>query len=430
MADMREKIQRTIADGADSLIGRKVAIYGCTLFSKLICDQLQRNGIELSAMLDNDLNKVGKKYLNVMVYRPQEYLLPVDPDKVIIVCSVHEQEMLASIKALGYEDANILHISHMDQVYRMTSMEYLQEEMGIVRQGMAVYKRLISGYGEGVKVFFAPKASGDVFIACSYLKEYCRRNEIKDYILVCTGKNVLDIAKIYDITCDIHVISADEEKCLMTAYMLLGERLNMKLLAEWTLRTMNSYFPLKGDNLIFEDKFKYEIFNLDNETKPQVPRFDDTVDNDKHHLVKGRSIIISPYAYSSPAPVIPISVWDEIVDGFILNGYRVYTLGYGERELPLKNTERIQFTYQESKALIEYAGGLLASRSGLCDIVRSADCRQLIIYGRNIRLPEAINIYSLRKAYKDFRGEEIVYDDYRNEDFIETVVNYFAEGAG
>lgn len=428
MADMRERIQKSIADNSDRLRGSTVAIYGCTVFSKLICTQLQKNDIKLSAILDNDLNKIGKKYMGVMVYKPQEYLLPADPDKIIIVCSVHEQEMIASLKNIGYGESNILRISREVQLYELSSMECLQEKMDIVRQGMGVYRHLVSGYEEGIKIFVAPKASGDVFIACSYLKEYCRKNAIKDYIIVCTGKNILDIAEIYDITCDIHIISADEEKCLLSAYMFLGDRLNIKLLAEWQLRTRNSYFPLKGDNLIFEDKFKYEIFNLDKEAEPQLPLFDDTIDNSKYNLVKGGSIIISPYAYSSPAPVIPVSVWDEIVDGLILNGYKVYTLGYGEGELPLKNTERIQFSYKESKALIEYAGGLLASRSGLCDIVRSADCRQLIIYGRNIRLPEAINIYSLQKAHKDFKGKEIVCDDYRNEDLINTVVDYFAKG--
>lgn len=49
----------------------------------------------------------------------------------------------------------------------------------------------------------------------------------------------------------------------------------------------------------------------------------------------------------------------------------------------------------------------------------------MIIYGRNIRMPEAVNIYNLQKAYKDFKGREIVFDDYEKEAFIETVVDYF-----
>lgn len=428
MADIKEKIQESIEKNLNVIKNRSVVIYGCTVLAKAIYEQLQKNNTSISAFVDNDKEKAGKKFLGVMVYRPQEYLCPFDADKLIIVCSVHEEEMLISLKNMGYEKGNILHISQKERLHHVNSIEFMNEEIRVIRQGVDIYERFAAGYEEGIKIFVAPKASGDVFIACSYLKEYCRRNAIKDYIIVCTGKNILDIAEIYDITCDIHIISADEEKCLLMAYMFLGDRLNMKLMAEWVLRTINSYFPLKGDHLIFEDKFKYEIFNLDKETEPQLPLFDETIDNNKYDLVKGKSIIISPYAYSSPAPVIPVLVWDQIVDGLISNGFRVYTLGYGERELPLKNTERIQFTYQESKALIEYAGGLLASRSGLCDIVRSADCRQMIIYGRNIRLPEAINIYSLRKAYKDFKGEEIVYDDYRNEDLIDTVVDYFAKG--
>lgn len=295
--------------------------------------------------------------MGVMVYRPQEYLCPFDPDKMVIVCSVHEQEMLRSLENMGYGKNSILHISQKEHVHHVNSQEFVNEEKEIIRKGAAIYERLVSGYEKNIKVFVAPKASGDVFIACSYLKEYCRRNNIENYMLIGTSRNLLDIVEVYDIKCDVHIISADEETCLLRAYAFLGDSLNIKLLAEWVLRTRNSYFPRAKNNVIFEDKFKYEIFNLDKETKPQAPDFDKTVDNDCYRMLRNRTVIISPYAYSSPAPVIPVQVWEEIVNHLILKGYKVYTVGYGEREQPLKNTERIQFSYKESGAVLEYAGG-------------------------------------------------------------------------
>ena len=425
MEDIIRKIQESIEKNLNIIRNKTIVVYGCTVFSKAIYEQLQKNNINLAAFVDNDRGKAGKKYLGVMVYRPQEYLCPFDTDKLIIVCSVHEEEMLISLKNMGYEEDNVLHISQKEHVHHVNSIEFMNEEVKVIRQGVGIYERLVSGYEKNIKVFVAPKASGDVFIACSYLKEYCNRNAIENYMIISTSRNLLDIVDVYDIKCDVHIISTDEETYLLRAYMFLGDSLNIKLLAEWVLRTRNSYFPHAGNSIIFEDKFKYEIFNLDKETEPQPPQFDKSIDNDHYNIIKDKSIIISPYAYSSPAPVISVPVWEEIVNRLILKGYKVYTVGYGEQEQPLKNTERIQFSYKESGEVLKYAGGFLAGRSGLCDIVRSADCRQLIIYGRNIRMPEAINIYSLQKAYKDFKGREIVYDDYEKEAFIETVVDYF-----
>lgn len=431
MADIREKIRESIERSLDVLQNKTIVIYGCTVLSKAVYEQLEKHHIGLSAFVDNDREKAGKQYLGVMVYGPREYLCPFDSGKMIIVCSVHEQEMLDSLKDMGYTGENILHISQKEHVHHVNSLEFMNDEMEVIRQGMAVYERLVSEREEDITVFVAPKASGDVFIACSYLKEYCNRNTIENYMMISTSRNLLDIVDLYDLKCGVHIISAEEETCLLRAYMFLGEGLSVKLLAEWVLRTRNSYFPhMGGKTIIFEDKFKYEIFNLEEETAPQKPAFDKTVSADCCQIRKGKSIILSPYAYSSPAPVIPVFVWEEIVNRLIQEGYTVYTVGYGEQEPPLPNTERIQFSYKESGAVLEYAGGFLAGRSGLCDIVRSADCRQMIIYGRNIRMPEAVTIYSLRKAYKDFQGKEIVYDDYVKEVFIETVVDFFVKGDG
>lgn len=75
---------------------------------------------------------------------------------------------------------------------------------------------------------------------------------------------------------------------------------------------------------------------------------------------------------------------------------------------------------------MECAGGFLAARSGLCDIVHMAKCRQLIVYGRNIRNKYIPDFFSLQKNYPDFDGKEIVFDDFTEQDFVKCVTDFFS----
>lgn len=425
MKNMEEKIVQRVREAADVLAEKKIVLYGCTFFARKVQRILREENISISAIVDNDKNNAGRKYLGIDVFLPKQYLLPYDCHKLIIVCSVHENEMLDSLHEMGYTDKNILHISYKMDINTDT-LECAMKQMDIVRRGISCYESILGECGKDRMVLVAPKASGDIYIACSYLKIWCSKYKISDYVMLAAGGNIKGIAEMYGIKDKIKIISDDEMSALLTAYMFMGKALNIKLLSEWVIKTRNSYFPNRKSEVAFKDKFKYETFRLNREEQPEYPDGHGQIDCQiRSSLRKGKTIIIAPYAYSSPAPVIELSIWEEIVDALMKKGFILYTLGYGEKEPAIKNTLRIQFPYREACSILEYAGGFLAARSGICDIVHMAKCKQLVVYGRNIRNEYAVSFFDLHRNYPDFNGREIIFDDYERQGFIQYIIDYF-----
>ena len=112
------------------------------------------------------------------------------------------------------------------------------------------------------------------------------------------------------------------------------------------------------------------------ETKPAQPvNWEEYSGNSK--IEKGKAVILSPYAKS----VTPLSgnMWEEIVEDYRRKGYQVLTNVAGD-EKPLESTEPINPRLSEMKSAVEHAGTFIGIRSGLCDVIRTADCRKVALY--------------------------------------------------
>jgi hypothetical protein len=407
--------------------GESVVIFGCTVFAKGIYVMLKKRGISVTAFVDNDIRKTGEKYLGVDVFLPSQYLLPFDDNKKIIVCSVHEEEMLQTLYKMGYEEKNILFISSQSEIV-LDSSDCAEEQMELVREGVDCYRRLQLECGENTVILISPGASGDMFLACAYLNPWRRLYGVERFVLVGVNPNIFDIAELYNLCDRTRLISKEENSSLLTAYMFMGEQLQIKLLSGWVLRGRNSYVASPQSPFLFKEAFKYETYQLKKHIEPEFPKINGQwLNTEFQNIDKGRTIIVAPYGYSSPAPIMPMEIWQEIVDTFLRKGYKVYTVGYGEKEMPIRGTLLIQFCYREACSVLEYAGGFLAARSGLCDIVHMAKCRQMIIYGKNIRNKYISDFFSLKRNYTLFNGEEIIFDDYDKKDLVRCVTDYFRE---
>lgn len=425
MSDVRERIEMRVNAFAEGYRGESITIYGCTVFAKQIFLLLRKKSIPVDAFVDNDVRKAGDKYLGVDIFSPRQYLLPFDSHKRIVVCSIHEAEMLDSLYGMGYGSENILHIG-IETGNAPDSEELAEEKMDLVRAGIDCYQRLQSEYGEDAVVLVAPQASGDVFLACAYLQLWRRSYGVGEYVLVGGHPNIVEIADLYGLHGKARQVSKEDREGLLAAHMFLGEHLHIKPLTGWELRIRNSYVANPQKPFLFREAFKYETYRLEKEAVPEYPkRIRQRLRDEFQCMKKGAAVVIAPYAYSSPAPMIGMRIWDEIADRLRRRGYKVFTVGYGEKEPPIKGTLRIQFSYREACDILEHAGGFIAARSGLCDIVHMAECRQLVIYGKNIRNPYVADFFSLKRNYPDFNGTEITFDDYAAQDFVERVVRYF-----
>lgn len=96
--------------------------------------------------------------------------------------------------------------------------------------------------------------------------------------------------------------------------------------------------------------------------------------------VKGKSVILSPYAFS--VPQINIKYWEQIAYIYSNNGYHVITNTGGSEELPLPGTTEISLPLDETYLLAEYCGDFIGLRSGLCDLLAFSSCEMTVLYPR------------------------------------------------
>ena len=261
-------------------------------------------------------------------------------------------------------------------------------------------------------------------MACAFLPEYLRQENIQAHILLVIGNSCLRTASLFGIE-NIVVLSSVEAELILKAWEFLGNtKMNLKPLLYWGWRVKRYLYADQYPQITFTEMFRHDVFDLDISVKPTVPmsKADNTYAKrlfQKMDLKKGQTIIIAPYA-GSFVPNISMESWESLTELLKEKGYCVCTNCFGDKESPIYGTQPIIFPYEEAKNVLEYAGGFIAVRSGLCDIVSSANCKMVIIYENGFNASR-YEYFSLRKMGLNDSVEEFVFDN----DTVENIVNAF-----
>lgn len=366
--------------------GKKAVIFGCTIFARNIRDALRERGIEIFALLDNNPKKAGKSCLNVDVWLPEDFFARERKGTVIIVCSKYSHEMIQQLLRLGHNEEEILDIPVSESSWTFDdSEEDFANKLREVKEGLSLYERIKAEYTNNFFIFLCPyPGTGDIYMACSYFQKYCVQNSISDYVFLVVGENCRRVAELFQIK-NIEVVSELEKTRLLQAWEFAGnEKMQLKPLLYWGWRTKRFLYADKYPDITFHEMFLYDVFGLDKVEGRKLP----TVDRGEEYAKKlfeekklrcGRTVILSPYAGSFISEMGK-EEWAGIAKGLMERGYDVCTNCSGKSESPVEGTIPIFFPYYEAVSVVEYAGGFIALRSGLCDIVSSANCKMVIIY--------------------------------------------------
>ncbi len=365
---------------------KKTVIFGCTVFARNIRDILRDRGIEVFAMLDNNPQKAGKSCLGVDVWMPEDFFGKGQKQVVVIICSKYSHEMVQQLIQLGHNERNILDIPVSENCCVFNdSEEDFENKLQEVRQGVEIYGKIRSEYAENAFVFLCPyPGTGDIYMACSYLQEYCVRNGIDNYIFLVIDESCRKVAELFSVR-NIEVISELEKTRLLQAWEFLGnERIPLKPLLYWGWRTKRYLYADHYPDITFQKMFLYDVFGLNKAAVRILP----TVDRndayakmlfERKGLRKGKTVILSPYAGSFISEM-GMNDWMDLAEGLRKKGFHVCTNCDGKTEKPIEGTTPVFFPYYEAVSVVEYAGGFIALRSGLCDVVSSAKCRMVVLY--------------------------------------------------
>ena len=255
---------------------------------------------------------------------------------------------------------------------------------GMVLLGGVYWHRLRNAAGSRTLLFLRGP-TGDAYLLLSYLPEYLSQSGIRDAVLTGDAKNLSAIAGLYGR--EALPVSEWQASCIQRLYLLMGgEALGMRHLLPWGIRgkNLNLSRMRTDERLTFMDSIRRSALGLDEDAQPVFPELSEAEEEQKARwqaagILPGRTVILSPAAYSLKP--LPDGFWRRVCDGLERQGWNTVFCCDPQREpVPVPGKANCFFPYREGEALLRYAGGFLAVRSGLCDVVSRAACRMVILH--------------------------------------------------
>lgn len=333
-------IQNIIAKEAEQgrFVHKKVLIFGCTIYARDIRKALQEQGISLSGILDNNIQKAGKTCLGVPVYLPEKYFETRKENILVILCSKYHREMAAQLCQMGYESSCWINIPVQESKKKEEdSIENLQFRLGQVEEGYGIYQRIQKEYSGKSWLFLCPyPGTGDVYMACIYLEAYLEQEGIQDYVMVVTAESCRKTAALFGIS-NICKISANEMEIMLKAWEFFGTKnMQVKPMLYWGWRTKRYLYADEYPQITFNEMFLYDVFHLPSNTKKKRP-----VVNQKSHYVEDlfkklelkpyKTVIMAPYAGSFVSEM-GMKIWEQLAAVLKQNGWTVATNCFGNKD--------------------------------------------------------------------------------------------------
>lgn len=440
LAEQQKQLEENISIciQKELLKGKKLYVFGSNEPAERIIDALLAAGYSVERMIDNNEKKKGFSYRGTGVSLPSEALLPYVENAYIFIASKYYNEMLLQLKGMGYHDEQVLEVVHMETGSRFSvTEETFASEWKVMEEGTRVLRLLKERYGEDVELCIFPwQAIGDIYMAARYLRAYLKKEEKEtghavNYIITVMGNLRKKVAEScgYD---RIHVLTKDESYALCRTVTFLGNKeCNAHILQHRFIYTNRIWHLGNYKGVTFDDHFRYSIFGLSEDCEVVTPtqNMDDAYLEDffrKHNLVKGKTVLIAPYANTIANP--SKEFWEKLAEELKKRGYTVCTNSSGDESEPaIRGTQAVLFPFDITLRAIEYGGCFIGLRSGLCDYVASAKGKKIILYPDRVYAQgPVIDFYSLKRMGLTDAADEFVYQDNAPEETLRQVLGCLA----
>lgn len=226
--------------------------------------------------------------------------------------------------------------------------------------------------------FVCNVANGDTYIFCSFMDAFVKKYGGKITIVVSESQRV--IPSLFPSINRIVTI----KELPSYSFGAIKTRLLNRELRRGVLSFGYPYTTIKirkrGFNFI--DAFKV-FLKLDLDTFPAKPIISEQIKRKSVKIMRsldlpaGKTVILAPYA--TAISQINDDLWYKIRDLLVEKGFKVAT-NIGPKEKPIDGTTGLQVAFDEIIPIAEYAGWVIGVRSGLFDILSSADCKLTILY--------------------------------------------------
>lgn len=359
---------------AGMIAGKKIYLFGHCNATETLADLLIQKGIRIRAILDNNEKKHGKTYQDIIIVPPREILSEDSGGSVVCIAARAYEAMASQLRNIGYEGQICRMVEYDSFAEYSLSEETLKRKQERLERGLVLQKEQSKKFPDYLKVLCPFEALGDICFAMSYLPHFLAAREIARCVICVIGQVCAQVVKLFG-DYPVETFSQKEMDEIIQAVLYIGDR-NSFIAHQDRPYVIDLHKALYTKNIPLEQIYCCGVFGLPKETEPYRPVCWKPC-RDLNKIPKGKSVILSPYAKSVTA--IPGHVWRQIVEDYTEQGFQCFTNVVGD-EKPLEGTLPVSPKLAEIQPLAEYAGTFIGIRSGLCDVLRYADCMKIALY--------------------------------------------------
>jgi hypothetical protein len=370
--EMKQTLEPLIRN--DALSGKYVFAFGHCNATEEMNDYLAERGIRLNAILDNNEAKLGQNYHGTCIVSPEQIKEYADDETVVLVANRFYDQMAEQLRRLGYMGQIVKVVDFNSFSEFSLSPETIERKLARVHRGIEILKEIRQHYPAQHLVVCPFNALGDVYWAMAFLPGYLKKKDIGETAVVVTGNGCRQVAEMFAAE-NLTTLSRVEMDEFVQALIFTNEQ-NCIIAHHDKPYTDNIIRWLDKHFLSFIDFYRCAVYGLPPDTEPVKPVKSESFDNTVG-MQKGSSVIIAPYAKSVTSP--PASYWETLVKRYIQDGLMVYTSVLGD-EKPIAGTQALTLPLNQMIAAVEFAGCFVGVRSGLCDIISSAECNKTVIF--------------------------------------------------
>ena len=104
---------------------------------------------------------------------------------------------------------------------------------------------------------------------------------------------------------------------------------------------------------------------------------------DSYGLPKQNTVLLAPHANTVNEQSLPLVFWTDLIRFLLDNQYQVAILSNDTVYQISDEVKPVFFPLDEAIPFCEQCGYLVSIRSGLCDLVSTADCEKIVLYPKN-----------------------------------------------
>ncbi|MBR4504757.1 MAG: hypothetical protein IKP20_07295 [Candidatus Methanomethylophilaceae archaeon] len=288
-------------------------------------------------------------------------------------------------------------IAFLKKIMNKDSTNFVQHVYFKIKLGewWKLYSRVTNSREDGITYLCPYRGTGDVYLATRLLAASIGPDRVKESTVCVVGGSSVKVAKLFGFE-DVKNLSQTE----MDQMIILGDVAGYSALNLFVLHPdpPNSVTGISDhlrnyNGINFHDLYRAGVFGNEY-MRSEPPKFDDASEKVKkffedNGLIPGKTIVIAPYV--NTLNMLPTWFWIELVHDMKRMGYTVCTNCDKDDDV-IYGTTKLFPEYSEMKDFFEYAGFLVSSRSGLCEVICSFDICKIIVYQPHQYWGEGTNI--------------------------------------